>query len=504
VPDLTFALVLALCFPATARADYKDDIGYIDLVAWAAENNITLPTGASVSLAMAEAGANSNPPSSYRPDVPGVNIVDKSGGTGTSGHATTVANIFFGNNSILTGVTTADSHEANAWLTRILYRAYASSPAGKAQYAETADVVNHSWVAAWGSGANQLTPDEARALNALVDYSIYQDRYVAVVGVNNGYNTDQTAASHAPLLSSAYNVISVGMTNGNHDNGVSDLTGVPYPHIVAPATATSYATPMVSAAVALLIETARTGGTGGTAISGNGDLPEVVKTILLAGATKTEFANWSAGVTETAPLNARYGAGELNVFKSYLIMTGGEQTARTSAAFALANPVVDTGWDYATTNKNSGGIKNFFYSFTVAENMQADVSIALTWNVDYAITVTPTGQGDANIAYQLATPLADFSLYFYRVEENDTLTLIAQSLATGGNIEYLWETGLFSGDYLIQTSTGSANASYALAWQTTLTPLLVSVPVPEPETLALFIALVALFLSIARNFWRRA
>jgi hypothetical protein len=499
VPELTFALVLAvLCFPATARADYKDDIGYTDLVAWAAENNITLPTGASVSLAMAEALVSS----SYLPDVPGVAIVDKSDGTGmaTSGHATTVANIFFGNNSILTGVTTADSHEANAWLIRILNRAYVPSYA-KAQYAETADVVNHSWVAVWGTGANQLTPGEARALNALVDYSIYQDRYVAVVGVNNVYNTDQTAASHAPLLSSAYNVISVGITNGNHDNGVSDLTGVPYPHIVAPATATSYATPMVSAAAALLIETARTGGTGGTAISGNGDYPEVVKAILLAGATKTEFANWSAGVTETAPLNARYGAGELNVFNSYLIMTGGEQTALTSAASALANPVADTGWDYATTTNRPGSTKDFYYSFTVAENMQADVSIALTWNVDYAITVTPT----ADIAYQLATPLADFSLYFYRVEENDTLTLLAQSLATGGNIEYLWETGLFPGDYLIRTSTESANASYALAWQTTLTPLPVStVPVSEPETLALFIALVALLPFIARNLWRRA
>ena len=64
-----------------------------------------------------------------------------------------------------------------------------------------------------------------------------------------------------PLLSHLFNGIAVGRSDGNHEAG-GTLTGYDRadrmkPEMVAPASATSYATPLVSGASALLIETAR-------------------------------------------------------------------------------------------------------------------------------------------------------------------------------------------------------------------------------------------------------
>ena len=55
-----------------------------------------------------------------------------------------------------------------------------------------------------------------------IDWLIANDDVIHVVGVNNNLNTD------VPLLSSAYNVISVGKTNGIHDYETSILEDVYY------------------------------------------------------------------------------------------------------------------------------------------------------------------------------------------------------------------------------------------------------------------------------------
>jgi len=65
------------------------------------------------------------------------------------------------------------------------------------------------------------------------------------------------------LLSSAYNMIAVGRTDGGQDFGSDAIDSVyvagrTRPDLVAPETTTSAATPEVSAVAALLVETAIT------------------------------------------------------------------------------------------------------------------------------------------------------------------------------------------------------------------------------------------------------
>jgi hypothetical protein len=448
--------LLALAAPALV-ADYKDDIGFTDLLDYLNANSLPVPTGATVSLAMVEASSNG---ADYLPSVSGITLTDRTGAAGatTSGHATTVASNFFGPNSILSGVTSASADEANTYLTRLLNRAFnGSNP-------ETADVVNHSYVAE--RDAN--TP----LVLALFDYSINRDGYVAVVGANNGYNTNPDSSAHKPVLTEAYNVISVGVSSGAHDSGTA-ANGVSYPHLVAPAAYTSYATPMVSAAAALLIETARSN----PALS-NGDKTVVIKAALIAGATKDAFADWAVGVSSTTPLNSHYGAGQLNVFNSYLIMTGGPQAGAASSAAALAASVAATGWDYST---NTGSFENY-YALNVAEGMTADLSIALTWEAVYSLSFLPNG------TYLGASlNLADITLTLYEADAQGNLTLLAESAAPDGNVEYLWQTGLCSGDFILKVSSATG-AAYGLAWQTDLTAI------PEPAAFALLLALATLFL----------
>ena len=73
----------------------------------------------------------------------------------------------------------------------------------------------------------------------------------------------------------------------------------------------------------------------------DGARSEVIKAMLMAGATKGEFANWidpTTGLvnpwnrTQTRPLDDVFGAGELNVYNSYLIGIGGKQSASAEPA----------------------------------------------------------------------------------------------------------------------------------------------------------------------------
>ena len=118
------------------------------------------------------------------------------------------------------------------------------------------------------------------------------------------------AAANSPLLGSSFNAIAVGLSNGNAAHGSYPLATTPTtpyasgsrtrPDLVAPASATSYATPMVASAAALLVEAGHQGGTTlstdpavKSTTNRNGDTiynaerSEVVKAALMAGASRT-------------------------------------------------------------------------------------------------------------------------------------------------------------------------------------------------------------------------
>jgi hypothetical protein len=450
--------VLALGFVAPLHADYLDEIGYRDLVAELQAAGKTVPDGTGVTVSQVEASvenardANGNIISyAYLADqslYSGVTINNASGSSypaAISGHANAVGYHLFGDGSMGSGITSVTAYLADDWVgTGSLRAGSLLSPR-----TEGDDVANFSWVGTMGLAANDQI-----VLNRL-DYQIQRDDYVAVVAVNNG-----SVAQN--LLASAYNVISVGVTSGNHASGSSSEvnSAVTYPQLVVPESATSYATPVVSSAAALLIQTAR----GSSTTSANGAKSEVIKALLLAGATRSEFSNWSR--SDTSPLDATFGAGELNVLNSSHILTAGEQTANAVVA--------TTGWDFNSIALNA----TVSYTFDLAAT--GDLSVALTWNAIYS-----------GVNFNaLSLSLADLNLSLYEIGTGGALTLVQQSLSSG-NIEALWVTDLAAGDYVLKV-TYASNASglgssteYAMAWQTTYTGF---VAVPEPAFTALIVA----------------
>ena len=109
---------------------------------------------------------------------------------------------------------------------------------------ENRKIQNHSWIGTVDNGGTTDT-DALRRF----DFAIQRDDFLAVAGVNNGSSSAVPA-----LLANAYNAISVGLTDGNHSTGATtaDGAGRGKPEIVAPSFATSFSTPLVSSAGAML------------------------------------------------------------------------------------------------------------------------------------------------------------------------------------------------------------------------------------------------------------
>ncbi|RYD32804.1 MAG: hypothetical protein EOP86_14835, partial [Verrucomicrobiaceae bacterium] len=312
------------------RADYLDDTGYRDL---AAELGTALPTGQGVTVAQVEASesmagayaaeAGSGTFTTVHPFLNGVSLTAKSGASAFSGHAFAVAAHFFGRNQdtsfgragFCPGITVADAYrvgdedesDAGSWLGDAFL-----APGSAPPLTEIRAVQNHSWISGDPTAGRA---DTHKTLLRRFDFAIRRDGFLAVTGVNNGSNTVVPA-----LMVSGYNNLSVGVSSGNHSRGgvsaLMDGGGRQKPEIVAPLDYTSFSTALVSSAGAFLRQTAETQGP-------NARLPQTLKAILLAGATKEEFPGWTR--TPEKPLDPVYGAGELHLGHSWHILAGGEQ-----------------------------------------------------------------------------------------------------------------------------------------------------------------------------------
>jgi hypothetical protein len=449
---ITFFLLIAgwaLFFAGSAaQADWKDDIGYTQLLA---ELGADIPTGEGISITQVEAGLSDT--GYFEPDAS--EFTDKrfnfktTTPSGISSHATTVGTYLYGSSSIApdSGTDSASINiwEANSWITSIL----------SGRMTESADVANFSWIGTTGSVSTDTK------ITQLLDYSINRDDYVAVVGVNNGSST-----TLPNLLCQSYNAIAVGLTSGNHSYGYTTIDGVGRikPDIVAPAEYTSYATPMVSSAAAMLLQTAKSSTSYANAVHS-----ETIKAILMAGATKSEFSSWSH--TQTQPLDSTYGAGELNINRSYQILTSGEQEASSSQ---LVNR---TGWDY---NQTSSSSSEKLYYFDVPENTTLEeFSALLTWN------------SSVNLS-SLTTTLANLDLKIWSVSDFTTVALLDQSISTVDNVELLYLQNLTDGRYAISVTSDTSSIDYALAWYS---GDLTIASVPEPSTMLMLLTGLAFGLA---------
>ena len=170
------------------------------------------------------------------------------------------------------------------------------------------------------------------------------------------------------------------------------------PDLVAPADATSWATPMVASAAALLVEVGHHGGNtlstdpsvrfttnrNGDTIY-NAERSEVVKAALMAGADRTS-PNLTNSVTpqgyavNTANgLNNVYGAGQLNISNSYHIIAAGEQNSREDFLRG-GGEINSVGFDY---DPAFGGVNgsNKTGSYVFKALTTGSLSASLVWNL---------------------------------------------------------------------------------------------------------------------------
>jgi hypothetical protein len=458
--------LLGLVFCSTARADYKDDIGYTYLT----NNYPNVPNGSLATVLQVEAPEISGTSTNYLPQTnlvqfAGKNFDARSGPSGNSGHATEVGWRFYGidtngvPSSITQGITNIVNYEVNDWLDNALRIGSALGPASFSGIR----VINESWAGAFNDtpGGTNAALQTLRRTDAIVD----RDGVITTVGVANG------SGGIPQLLGNAYNVLAVGLSSGASSTGPStfDTPGRAKPDIVAPATATSYATPIVGAAAVLLSDSAIQQG------KTNATRPVVVKSLLMTGTEK--LAGWHKGTASTSddnsvPLDYNQGAGQLRIDRSYQILQTSEATVGGNAG--------SVGWDSGTISQ---GVTNFYY-LTLG---QGEFSASAVWNRH--VTSFNTSQDTVQ--------LNNLDFYLYNYTNLGLGSLVDFSTSTVDNVEYLYETNLLAGTYALGVVGTSVltTEQYGTSWFS------LAAAVPEPSLLlnVLGIALLLRVFGISRR-----
>jgi hypothetical protein len=431
--------ILALFLGATAvsgRASDLDTIGLTQLRAL-----VPSLTGMGVRVAQPEAGDPSwevNPAAVSQPSTlftwlsaaGSANGFPNSVGS-ESIHANNVGGFFYGDtNGVAPGVEHVDNYDANHFYNSVI----------RNQSAISARIVNQSF----GFGGQVSAIDQ--------DYDNYMARYSVVIISGAG----NSGAPSSPATT--YNGLAVGAYGGASSEGPT-LDGRSKPDITAPAGLTSFSAPLVAGAAALLDQAAARGD-GGPGTSTGARNPRTIKALLLNGATKP--AGWSNGVSR--PLDARYGAGVLNVFNSYGQLAAGKQTATASTTSPVGNAhpppltanqiAARRGWDLGsvTSTATQDGAKHYFFVLVGETNQSFTLTATLVW------------QRALNQA-----AINDLDLFLYDTTDD---TLVASSQSADDNVEHLWVRGLPSGRYDLQvfkhggrTQRVSDNETYALTFE---------------------------------------
>jgi len=362
-----------------------------------------------------------------------------------SGHAYQVAYSFYMQASgVATNLAHVDNVEADDYYNNYLAKS-------KLLALNTTDlVVNQSYT----FGVEPANVQET--IDSVYDNYSLQFRTLFVSGANNGGQVCAPAT--------CYNGIGVGAYGGNSSVGPTVDNGRCKPDIVAPAPETSFSTPQVSGAAAILIQ-AGLRGDGGNATNSAANML-TVKALLLNGAVKP--GDWTN--TPPSPLDYRYGAGVLNVFNSCEELAFGKHgyvfssnipmsTAHPPVATAASVPVL-SGWDYNTNISTSSmdAVNHYFFNITNA-----------TPGATFTLTSTLVWK-----RHQSQTAINNLALYLYNAANSN---LVAASTSVVDNVQHVFVPRLAQGRYDLQVwkagggSIVTTNEPYALAWQMTSTSL---------------------------------
>jgi|GEM_PF-3508004 len=351
-----------------------------------------------------------------------------------SQHADLVGSAFYGrtNSSNPEGVAYGVNHVDN-WIAGRFYYFQIAPGAGAIQ----ATVANQSFLL--GAGGVDPTVDQ--------NYDNYVARFGTIFVSGVGNSGPPTSPS------TCYNGIDVAAFGGASSIGPTGDNGRSKPDITAPATFTSYSTPLVAGAAAILVQ--------GTAAPTNDS--RTVKALLLNGATKpltqpNAVDRWTH--TSTAPLDTRYGAGVLNVFNSYKQLQGGRNpftaaTTSTTPPVTSGNVAVRSAWDYNTITSTftADEVNHYFFDLPTTPTNSFNLTSTLVWNRKDSNGATPP------------TPINNLDLYLYTASG----TLVASSVSTVDNVEHLFVQALPRGRYDLEVfkhrnDTVSADETYALAF----------------------------------------
>jgi hypothetical protein len=303
-----------------------------------------------------------------------------------SGHANEVGRLFF---SAACGVTQFENYEAS----------YFTSVVIPNEVPIIAKIVNQSFT--------------YFARNTRVDQSY--DNYASKYNVLFVSGAGNSGWGRSP--GTAYNGLSVAAYGGASSVGPA-TDGRAKPDITVPASATSFSTPLVSAAAALLMQ------------AGVSDI-RLLKALLLNGAQKP--ADWTNSAT--SPLDQRYGAGVLNVFNSWRQLRGGRQMPEA--------PITSRrGWALITI---AGGIRHG-YSFDV--DRSRSFTATLVWLRNYGCT------NINNLDLLLKTVAGE---------------LVSRADSSVDNVEHVHVPNLLPGSYVLEVSS-APEETYAMAFDIASVP----------------------------------
>jgi len=343
----------------------------------------------------------------------------------SSGHADLVGKNYYGaGTGVAQGVSHVDNYNADYFYNTIVTNL---TPIADA-------VVNQSFIFN-EDPSTRLTVADQQTTDSTYDAYIYKFGTIFLSAAGNGpppFGTVNAAAT-------SYNSIGVGDSDGATSVGPTADNGRSKPDITAPGGATSFSTPLVAGSAAILLQ-AGARGDGGSGTETDATDARTVKALLLNGAVKP--AGWTH--TTTAPLDAHYGAGVLNILNSYQQLVGGEHHSGSSVATATVggiHPAVNTGtinslqgWDAATLTSTRATDTYNNYDFALAAGGGV---------TSYTLTATLVWERQG--ATDVGNPINRLDLYLFDAT-HDVATPIDMSVSAVDNVQQLYTLNLTPGD----------------------------------------------------------
>ena len=452
-PSTSTLAALLLALPAFADTDGG-------IAALRARLGDAAPTGAGIQVVQVEAPESTDAyaPDTTDPEFAGKSITKVNTPALNSWHATNVGRWLYGSSSAMaTGISSGWAYNVNSWINANL-KVGGGTSAPTAQPGSSVRVMNHSWIGSFGAGNETFDREALRRL----DFIMTRDGVLGVCGENNG-----AGSARQPMMGDTFNGLSVGRMDLQHSAGgttaTGDHPGRMKPDIIAPGQFTSFSTPVVGSAAALLFQTI-----GGSAYSSltAAQKVQVVKGCLLGGAERDE--NWSneapqEGVnrgTTNRPIDALRGSGLVNIDRSHRILTATRINGASSVATAV--PVTEAqGWGTGTITPS----QKSYWRFRVNRPTPA-FDFTINWSRGVASNF-------ASYTY------ANLNLRLYKLVEGGTLQPLegdagieffaggnVSSTSVVDNIETLHLVGLEPGDYAVELSRADTSTVAFTAYAT--------------------------------------